>query len=54
MDENRYVADSTLNYYDPKIKAWFELEINAVPEMEVKYDEENRILEFVETINSST
>ena len=48
MDEKEYVADSTLTHYDKEIKAWFEETINAVPEMEVRYDETNRILEFVE------
>ena len=49
MAEQKYVADTTLNYYDPKIKAWFENKVNTVPVMDIVYDEENRILEFIET-----
>lgn len=48
-EQKKYVADSTLNYYDPKFKNWFLEKINAIPVMDITYDETNRVLEFIES-----
>lgn len=50
MEEKKYVADTTLEYYDDSIKSWFVGKIESIPMMDLVYDEENRILEFVESI----
>ena len=50
-EENKYVADTTLEYYDDSIKGWFVEKIESVPMMDLVYDEKNRILEFIERVS---
>lgn len=47
-EEIKYVGNETIIQYDTNIKNWFKEKIDAVPMMDLVYDEENRILEFIE------
>lgn len=47
-EERKLVGDTTLIHYDTNIKGWFQEQIDSVPMMDIVYDEDNRILEFVE------
>lgn len=49
-EENKYVGKPALVQYDTGIKSWFQEQIDSVPMMDLIYHEDERILEFVESV----
>ena len=49
-EQNKFVGDTTLIRYDENIKNWFAEQIDSVPMMDLVYHEDERILEFVESV----
>lgn len=50
MEEKKYVADTTLECYTDNVKSLVLGKISSIPMFDYVYDEENRILEIIESV----
>lgn len=50
MEEKKYVADTTLECYTDNVQNWVLGQLSSIPMIDYVYDEENRILEIIESV----